>query len=231
MSQLEKGKLIILDGADGSGKATQAKLLVKRLKKEGYKVKAIDFPRYYDNFFGAFIGTCLRGDHGNFAELDPYIASVLYAADRFESKNCIEKWIQKGYVVVSDRYVSANQMHQGGKIKDDKEQKKFLKWLDAMEFGVFGLPRPEIIVYLDVPRVISATLLETSEAKKSKHYLKGKADVVENNSTYLDDSRESALKLIEKQNQWVRVRCTQAGVLLSKESISEKIWQNVVKVL
>ena len=88
---MDIGKFIVIDGIDGSGKKTQTKLLIERLKREGLKVKTIDFPQYENNFFGKFIGECLVGEHGDFAKLDPKIASVLYGADRFESSQKIEK--------------------------------------------------------------------------------------------------------------------------------------------
>ncbi len=106
----------MIDGIDGTGKATQAKLLVQRLRREGQKVQAIDFPNYYKNFFGKLLGNYLSGKYGDFAEVDPHVASVLYAADRFESSPQIERWLKEGNIVVADRYVSANQIHQGGKI-------------------------------------------------------------------------------------------------------------------
>lgn len=223
--------LIVIDGADGSGKATQTELLIKRLRKEGYKTKTIDFPRYYNNFFGKFIGQCLAGEYGDFIALDPHIASVLYAADRFESKKDIEKWLKQGYVVVADRYVSANQMHQGGKIQDSKKRKQFLDWLDELEFGVFGLPRPDMIVYLDVPLEVSQKLLAGQQNGVKKRYLKGKKDLAENNAKHLEDSRKSALKLVQKNNQWAHIQCIKNGEMLSREAISEQVWQEVSKVI
>ena len=107
---MKKGKLIVLDGSDGSGKATQTRFLLARLKKEGYRVKTLDFPQYEKNFFGKLIGECLVGDYGDFVKIDPHIGSVLYAADRYESKPVIERWLKQGFVVVLDRYVSSNQI-------------------------------------------------------------------------------------------------------------------------
>lgn len=118
---MKKGKLIVIDGTDGSGKATQVKLLVKRLKKSGRKVKAIDFPQYYDNFFGKTIGECLIGENGNWAKINPRIASVLYAADRWESSKKVKKWLKGGYFVIADRHASSNQIHQGGKVLETKK--------------------------------------------------------------------------------------------------------------
>ncbi|MFA6258971.1 MAG: thymidylate kinase, partial [Candidatus Paceibacterota bacterium] len=132
----KKGKLIVIDGTDGSGKATQIKLLEKRLKKEGKKVKVLDFPEYYKNFFGAFIGHCLSEQYYNWTKIHPKIASIAYAADRWESSENIRKWLKEGYIVLSNRYVSANQIHQGGKVKSAKKRANFIKWLDEMEYGV-----------------------------------------------------------------------------------------------
>src|SRR3989344_7633575 len=134
--KLKKGKLVVVDGIDGSGKATQVGLLAERFRQSGIRFKTIDFPRYYDNFFGRMIGSYLSGIYGDFIKVDPRLASVLYAADRFESSSKIREWLQEGYVVLTDRYVSANQIHQGGKIKDPKKRKEFLSWLDKMEHGV-----------------------------------------------------------------------------------------------
>ncbi|MEK6820941.1 MAG: thymidylate kinase, partial [archaeon] len=118
----KKGKLIVLDGIDGSGKATQVKLLAEKFKRLGIPTKVIDFPRYYDNFFGKLIGEYLSGQYGDFIQTDPRVASVLYAADRFESCEQIKDWLGKGFVVIADRYASANQIHQGGKIGQPKRR-------------------------------------------------------------------------------------------------------------
>lgn len=227
------GRLIVIDGSDGSGKATQAALLLKRLRKEGYRARTLDFPRYEANLFGALIGECLAGEHGDFAALDPRIASVLYAADRFESKGTIEEWLREGCVVVLDRYVSSNQIHQGGKISDPKRRSLFLDWLDWMEFGVFGLPRPDAIIHLHVPTEMSRRLLLEKEATDKKPYLRGgkKQDVVETNGKYLEDSRESALRLVRKRNDWHQVECTRKGSMLTREEIAEQVFGIVSSML
>jgi dTMP kinase len=227
-----KGKLIVIDGADGSGKATQAKLLVSVLKKKGYKVKTLDFPRYEHNFFGGLIGRCLAGEYGDFIAINPNIASVLYAADRFESKPLLEKWLKNGYIVILDRYVSANQIHQGGKIIDNKVRKKFLEWLDTMEFKVFGLPHPDLVLYLDVPQEISDKLLSLGKQGLSvNHAAKGKKDIAENHVRYLKNSRESALKIVKNRNNWEQIICAPKGILLPPEVIAEIIWKKVKEIL
>ncbi len=223
-----KGRLIVIDGSDGTGKATQTKLLVDRLRKENIPVETLDFPQYESNLFGKLIGECLSGLHGDFIGLDPKIASVLYAADRFESKQKIEKWLAAGKVVVLDRYVSANQMHQGGKIRGTKERKQFLQWLDQMEHGVFGLPRPDIILYLALPVEITLKLLQEKQlAAKKKYLTKGTRDQAESNTKHLFDSQQSALKLIQASNAWKKIICSNKKGILPREDIHEKIWSIV----
>src|SRR3989344_9179485 len=190
-----RGKLIVIDGIDGSGKATQVKLLAEKLKQLKIPVKTIDFPHYDDNFFGKLIGEYLSGAYGDFIQTDPRVASVLYAADRFESSQQIKNWLAQGFVVIADRYVSANQIHQGGKIADNKKRQDFLRWLDQMEYEIFKIPRPDLVIYLDVPLAVSQAWLEQKAAVRRKKYLKGRRDVAEDNLLHLKNSRSSALGL------------------------------------
>ena len=228
---MKKGKFIVIDGTDGSGKATQVKELVKNLRKKKIKVKTIDFPRYYNNFFGKFIGECLVGENGNFVKLNPRLASVLYAADRFESSAQIKKWLDVGFNVIADRYVSSNQIHQGGKITDNKKRKEFLNWLEKMEFGVFKLPRPNVIIYLDVPIKISQELLANEGSQKKKKYQQGKKDLVENDLKYMEKSRQSAIRMIKENNHWTTIDCMQGENLKSIKEISEEVFNKVLKII
>ena len=226
---VEKGKLIVIDGIDGSGKATQTRLLAEKLRKAGIKVKTIDFPRYNDNFFGKFIGECLTGSYGDFIGVDPHIGSVLYAADRLESSKEIRKWIEDGFVVITDRYVSANQIHQGGKIKDSKKRKEFMDWLEVMEYKVFAIPKPDFVIYLDVPFEVSALWLKKKVSERKKKYLKGRKDVAEDNLEHLKDSRNSALLLAEENKNWKRIECCTGMVCLLPEAVSEIVFKEVSK--
>lgn len=226
---MSKGKLIVIDGIDGSGKATQVDLLAKRLKKDGVKLKTIDFPRYHDNFFGSLIGEYLSGVYGDFIKVDPRLASVLYAADRFEASKHIKKWLAAGYTVIADRYVSANQIHQGGKIDDKKQRREFLEWLDTMEHKIFGIPRPDIVVYLDVSFEVSKFWLENKVAQRKKKYLKGRKDVAEDNLLHLKASRESALSLAKGNKNWTRIECCKGSVCLPPEGVHELVYRVVRK--
>jgi dTMP kinase len=229
---MAKGKLIVIDGTDGSGKATQVALLEKRLKKDGKTVKIVDFPEYYKNFFGAFIGHCLSEQYYNWINVHPKIASVMYAADRYESSEEIRNWLKKGYIVIANRYVSANQIHQGGKIKSAKKRNDFIKWLDQMEYEVFGIPRPDITIYLSLPINIVLQLLKDRDSSKMKRaYLKKKKDVHEADVNFLKNSIKSALKLEKEVPNFIKIECSENGVILSREEIHEMVYEKVKKII
>lgn len=228
----QKGKLIVIDGTDGSGKTTQVALLTERLKKDGYKVKVVDFPEYYKNFFGKFIGHCLSEQYYNWLHVHPKIASVMYAADRWESSDEIRKWIKSGYIVIANRYVSANQIHQGGKIKSAKKRADFMEWLDEMEYEVFKIPRPDITLYLSLPINIILQLLKDRDSSKMKReYLKKKKDVHESDVDFLVNSRKSAMKLVKETPNFIKVECAEKGKILSREEINNLIYKEVKKVV
>lgn len=220
------GKLIVIDGTDGSGKATQTALLVERLLKLGVKVKKTDFPRYDTNFFGKLIKQCLAKEYGDFLAIHPKIASVLYAADRFEESTNIRSWLEDGYVVIADRYVSANQIHQGGKIHHEDIRREFLEWLDEMEHEVFGIPRPTTIVYLHVPVHISRQLIiERAKANNTS------PDQAESDADHLLASQESALKIIQKLNSWIKIDCAHEQGMRSREDIHEEVFKKIKKLI
>jgi len=231
MTKNKKGKLIVIDGTDGSGKATQVALLMKRLKKEGYTIKTVDFPEYYKNFFGKFIGHCLSEQYYNWVHIHPKIASVMYAADRWESKGEIEGWLKKGYIVIANRYVSANQIHQGGKIKIAKKRNDFMKWLDQMEYEVFKIPRPNLTLYLSLPIDITLKLLKNRDHQMKREYLKKKKDVHEADVDFLINSRKSALKLAKEVPNFIKIECSDKNGILRREQIHEMVYEKVKKVI
>jgi len=218
------GKLIVIDGADGSGKATQAKLLVDRLRQDGRVVQTMDFPQYTQNHFGRLLRECLDGKHGDFVGTDPRIASVIYAADRFESSTQIRSWLEAGDTVVLDRYVSSNMLHQGGKIYDEEALTEFLKWLDDMEHGVFAIARPDMIVYLEVPFSHRQKMLF---ADTSRTHL----DVAETHIGYQEEAEQNAKRLTALYNTWQTISCIENNQLLSKERIHKKIFESVLPLL
>ncbi len=227
-----KGKLIVIDGTDGSGKATQVELLAKTLRNEGCKVKIVDFPEYYKNFFGKFIGHCLSEQYYNFLNVHPKIASSLYAADRWESSKEMREWLEKGYIVIANRYVSANQIHQGGKISSAKKRNDFIKWLDEMEYGVYGIPRPDITLYLSLPLSIVFKLIEGRNSSKMKRaYLKNKKDISESDVDYQKNSIKSAIWLVKNVPNFIKIECSIKGKILTREQVHDMVYKEVKKVL
>lgn len=223
------GRLIVIDGIDGAGKATQTKLLLERLRKAHKEAETLDFPQYYNNFFGKLIGRFLNNEFGNAPKINPYLASVLYAADRFESRGMISNWLKKGKVVILDRYASSNQIHQGGKIHDLRQKEIFLNWLEEMEFNVFKIPKPDAIIFLNVPYDYSKKLLKT---KPLRNYIKSAAnDKVEKNKDYQAASYMHSLELVKKYNNWIEINCIRNGALLKPEEISDLIWNKLETVL
>jgi len=221
----KKGKLIVIDGLDGSGKATQTRLLISKLKKQGYKTAVTDFPQYYKSFFGKMVGRYLSGEFGTAKQVSPYLASILFSADRWEAKEKIDKWLAEGRIIISNRYVSANQIHQTGKIRGKKEKEKFLKWLEKMEFEVFQLPKPNLIVYLNVPYQIGQKLVMK---KGSRGYIGGvKKDIHEGSKRHLTDAQKQIFALIKKYNKWQQINCTNKGQISSRTEIANMVWKKV----
>ena len=224
---MKKGKFIVLDGTDGSGKATQAALLVKKLKKEGYRVVVEDFPQYGKKSAG-LVEEYLNGVYGTAKELGPYVPSVFYAVDRFAAKKRIENNLKKGYVVVSNRYVTASTGHQGGKIKNKRERNEFYKWLDELEYDFFNIPRPDLTILLYVPPRIAQLLVDK---KKSRAYTKGKKrDMHEKDLRHLTDAANVYIEISKKFNYPI-IYCSKGGKLFSREEVSDMIWKKVTPIL
>lgn len=224
------GKLLVIDGADGAGKATQVALLAERLRQEGKVVETLDFPQYQTNIYGKLLRECLDGKRGDFLHMDSRVASTLYAADRFQSKPKIEKWLEEGKIVVLDRYVSANMLHQGGKLRDVAEIEEFLTWLDEVEHGLFGLPRPDTIMYLHVPLKVRKRLkLEAIAA--GKHGADTKADQLEADDTHQEQAEHQAQHLVSTKNVWHKIDCTEDGEIRSREAIHEDIYSYIKTII
>lgn len=227
MSKAEKGKFIVIEGTDGSGKATQTKLLVDRLKKLKIKVETTDFPQY-DNFSGAFVAKYLRGEYGTMDDVGPYKGSIFYAVDRFDKSFDIKKWLAEGKVIVSNRYVSANMGHQTAKIAGKKNRDKYLSWLDDLEYGIFGIPRPAITILLYMPPEFNQQLVDS---KGARAYTNGKKrDLHEADLGHLKKASEAYLYVAEKY-KWLLVSCVRDGKILSREEIHEVIFDKVKKIL
>lgn len=219
---MRKGTLIIIDGGDGAGKQTQTDILIRRLIQEGIQTGTLDFPRYQSTTFGKLLRECLDGKRGAFMELDPYIASTLYAADRFEEKETIERWLEEGRVVILDRYVSSNMFHQGAKIKDMVELEKLVKWLEHVEYDVFGMPKPDLSLYFHVDPEERIKMLEHATDKRENVL-----DLAETNLQHQIDTDETAQKIIGMTSGWMTIECMQDGEMRTRDDIHEEVY-NVV---
>lgn len=222
------GKIIVIEGLDGCGKQTQSEKLYQRLKEENYPVMKIAYPRY-ENPSSSLVKMYLSGEFGkNPNEISPYIASTFYAVDRYASyKQDYEEFYKNGGILILDRYVTANMVHQAGKIDDIEERDKFLKWLWDFEFNLFGIPVPDKVFFLNIPPEVSQKLMAERENKFSHEKEK---DIHESNKEYLNKMYNSACYLIEKFN-WDEINCTKDGTLRSIEDIHKEIYEKAMQIL
>ena len=219
-----KGKLIIIEsGSDASGKATQSKKLYERLINEGYNCMKITFPDY-DSESSALVKMYLRGDFGsNPNDVSPYVASTFYAADRYASfKTKWENFYNEGGIIISDRYTTSNMVHQAAKI-ESPEKEKFLEWLYDLEFNIYGIPRPDEVIFLDVEPEVSQELMRNRMNKITGQKDK---DIHESNKEYLINSYNNSLYVADKYN-WKVIKCTKDGKLRSIEDINNEIYDNI----
>ena len=219
--------LIVIEGVDGSGKGTQAQQLTERLTATGRRVRLLSFPRYRETLFGHAIGDFLNGRFGQLNEVHPFLASVLYAADRYESKSVLTEALEQSDVVVCDRYVPSNLAHQGAKL-DGAEREELLRTIERIVFDVFALPRPSLVVLLDVPVEIAQLNIA---AKKPRSYTDKAADLQEADADYLQRVRDVYLQLASADPLWQRVESARAGEQRSIAEIGEDILERVVSRL
>ena len=219
------GKLIVIEGTDGSGKSTQFQLLSEHLKKDGKDFRRLVFPRYAEPS-SALIRMYLGGEFGtNPNDVNAYAASAFYAVDRYASfKKVWGDWYAQGGLVVSDRYTTSNAVHQASKEPEEK-QPAFLKWLYDFEYDKLGLPRPDLVLYLDVPTDFTEQLLRRREQDTHTH-----ADIHEQDTAYLATCRRTG-RAAAQYYGWTVISCVKDGVMRSIEDIHEEIYRHVAACL
>ena len=219
------GKLIVFEGADGSGKATQARLMAQRLEAEGVRFREIDFPRY-GNPFAEPARLYLAGALGDRpGDVSAYAASTLFAVDRYASYK--EDWgkdYEAGRVILANRYTTSNAVHQASKLPEE-ERPAFVSWLFDLEYRRLGLPRPDLVIYLDVPTDLSEDMLRRREAATGTT-----ADIHERDDAYLRRCRTCARE-IAGANGWRLIPCARRGRLRTVEDIHEEAWALVSALL
>ncbi len=222
-----KGFIISIEGTDGSGKHTQQQMLLNKLKEDGHAVFDQSFPNY-DSDSSAPVKMYLAGEFGGSSSLDAYQASSLYAVDRMCTyKKSIEPHYENGEIILFDRYVQSNFIHQCSKIDDPEEKREFIAWEEDFEYNLLGLPKPDLIFFIEMPIEKSLEL-----ARARAEYKTGEQkDIHEEDTTYMTKSYNNGLN-IAKQLGWTIIHCVDdAGNLKSIEEIHKEIYNHVKPAL
>ncbi|QBD83967.1 thymidylate kinase [Clostridium tetani] len=218
----KKGKLIVIEAPDGSGKATQTKKLYNKLVEDKYDVLKVEYPDYNSNS-SALIKMYLSGEFGDKPnDVNAYAASTFFAVDRFASFK--KKWgafYENGGIILADRYTTSNMVHQASKIKNVEEKKKFLDWLWDLEFNLMGLPIPDATIFLDLPPEYSKSLIKN---RKNKFTGEEEKDIHERDEDYLNISYKNAVDIAEKYG-WIKINCIKGDKIKNINEIHEEIYK------
>lgn len=222
------GKLIIIEGTDSSGKETQTRKLYERLEKEITNVRKLSFPNYKSPACEP-VKMYLAGAFGdNALDINPYPVSTMFAIDRYASyKMEWEKFYQDGGIIVTDRYTTSNMVHQASKIESIDKKNEYLDWLEELEYSKMGIPRPDLIIFLNMPTETAAELMAQRKNKITGEDIK---DIHEKDISYLKKSYENACNIAKKYN-WLEIKCVENGRLKTIDEIGEEIFSVVKKIL
>ena len=222
-----RGLLIAIEGIDGSGKHTQAKLLEHSLQSLGHSVYSTGFPQY-ESWFGTMVGKFLNGDFGPLENIDPHFTALLYAGDRFEARQRLETALNSGKVVLIDRYIGSNLAHQVALAAPEKRA-EFLRWIEHLEYAIYGLPRENLILYLRVPPSQAQKLVAK---KNERNYTTAKHDILEKNLRHLEDAAEM-YDMLSRSRPWATIQCydAQNNALRLPEDIAAECLQAVTSVV
>jgi len=218
-----RGKLITLEGIDGSGKRTQIDLLARALDSRGFSTHVISFPRY-ESFYGKLVGQYLNGEFGPLAAVDPHLSALLYAGDRLEAKPEMESALAAGKIVLADRYVGSNLAHQSERVLPERRE-EFLAWLKQLEYRLYGLPVEDMVIYLRVPVQEAHRLVGL---KSARVYTTKIRDIQEADTKHLEQTALIYDRLATEPS-WVRIDCMNAasGALYPPEEIHRAVLQVV----
>ena len=222
------GRLIALEGIDGSGKRTQMNLLrdVIAAGEGGHSVYSTGFPQY-DSWFGKMVGQFLNGDFGPLDSVDPRFTALLYAGDRFEAKPKLEAALNNGQIVLVDRYIGSNLAHQTARVAPEKRA-EFKAWIEHLEYGIYELPREDLVLYL---RVRPAEAQQLVGQKSQRTYTAAKQDILEASLRHLEQAA-AMYDSLARQAPWVTIECfdTVRGAMRSPKEIAQEVLVAVNKV-
>jgi dTMP kinase len=217
------GKLYVIEGVDGSGKATQTELLYQALLAEGKPVRKVSFPDY-DSPSSSLIKMYLNGEFGTDPQsVNAFATSVFFAVDRFASfRKDWQEFYENGGIIIADRYVTSNLVHQAGKISDAAEKERYIQWLSDLEYNIFGLPKPDCVIFLDMPPAYSLKLRQ--QRNELKQGLT--ADIHEADQTYLQNAYKNAIG-IAKHQEWHTISCVADDKIRTIEDIHAEIVRTI----
>ena len=213
-----RGKLIVLEGIDGSGKRTQLEALARELSVRHVASTEISFPQY-EGFFGKLVGRFLNGEFGALDAVDPHFSALLYAGDRLESKPLLDAALASGKIVLADRYIGSNLAHQGSRVPAEKRA-EFLAWLKQLEYQIYALPAEDLVIYLRVPVAEAHRLIGE---KTARHYTNLRRDLQEADVSHLK-AAAALYDDLARQPNWVKIECMDAsGALRPPAAIHQDV--------
>jgi dTMP kinase len=220
--------LIVLEGLDGSGKTTQVNLLRKYFESKNMKSMFLHFPRFDAPLYGDLIASFLRGEFGDVNTVDPRIVALLYAGDRDNAAPILRQWLDDGKIVILDRYVYSNIAFQCAKISDGTKREKLRRWILQMEFDFFGIPRPDINIFLDVPFDFTIEKLKSQREGADRSYLKGKDDIHESDFDLQRRVREIYIEQTDIDENFVLINCAEK---ISQMKTPQDIHREIIALL
>ncbi len=224
--------LIVVEGLDGAGKSTQVSLLREYLQRRCPSLQYIHFPRYDAPVYGDLISSFLRGEFGNINEVHPRLVALLYAEDRHGASPSMKEVLSRGGTILLDRYVYSNIAYQCAKIPDEKQRSDLRNWILETEYGDFGLPKPDINIFLDVPLSFIRSNLLSHREGQDRGYLSGRGDIHEADLSFQERVRDQYVLQASLDPSFRRVDCSgEDGGIDSVERIFSRIREAVEAVL
>jgi dTMP kinase len=217
----ERGKFIAIEGIDGSGKRTQLDLLARALESRGVACARFSFPRY-ESSFGQLVAKYLNGEFGPLSAVDAHLSALLYAGDRYEAKQELEAALQGGKTLLADRYIASNLAHQTARVASEK-RKEFIEWLRHLEYGLYGLPEEDLVVYLRLPLSEAHRLVGL---KKAREYTSLQRDLQEADQRHLEEAAH-VYELLAKEPNWATIECAAGGTLLSPDAVHSAVMEQL----